>query len=710
MKLLISTGLFFLCGIAAAQKYPYTKTVDSSDTWHNVTVRDPYRWLEDLKSEETRQWFRAQNEYTDAVMDKLPMTDELYNGFLKLDSIQPDRIGKVRQVGNMFFYFNIRIGDAKASIYKRKGESGKEELVATPSMWGANYSFSDYEADPYQQYLAITAGEGGKEITAVTKFYNIALGKFITDSLPGRFAGFAPGAGNIYYMQQPSWDVHVMVQDKDRIFKIRKLGTDTSQDKIFLSYQLNPELYSLDNSLDLWPAWLDVDSDYECVYSSSVGPFINLYSRKINSGEKWKKIISMTDEIAAVNGYSSKLFMVSKKNAPNGKIMMMDLADPVISKAVLIVPEKDIPLQSRDGLTQSKHFLVLPYMKNGVQLFHYTVDMRTNKLSKISFPENTNLMYITPFNKSNDDVHIVRSGWITPVTFSYSNLDKPFAKEKVFAFRSNPQFPYLDELSAEETEIPGHDGVLVPISIIHRKDIKLNGMNTAYVYSYGAYGINSEAGFNPNFLLLAHKGVVIVVAHVRGGGEKGENWHLAGFKQSKPNTWKDLNSTAEYLVSKGYTSAKRLACEGGSAGGILIGRAVTERPDLWACAIPQVGCLSMVRQEFAPNGPGNTPEFGSVKNINEFFALMEMDATLHVQDSTNYPAMLITTGWNDPRVISWQPGKFAASVQKASISGKPVLLQVDYNAGHGDSEDKFATYKKEAKKWAFIFAETGFTK
>lgn len=705
---LILLGLSF--NSFAQFHYPPTKLVDSSDTWHNITIKDPYRWLEDLKSEETQKWFKAQNDYTSSIMNKLPMTDELYKGFLMFDSIQPDKIGKVRQVGNILFYFNLRIGDAKAKLYKRIGEYGREELLADNMIWGSKYTISDYEIDPYQKYIAITAGEGGKEITAVTKFYNIAQGKIIPDSLPGRFAGYAPGEGNVYYMEQPNWDVHIMTQDKDRVFKVHKLGTKNLEDKIVLSYELNPELYALDNTKQLWPSWLDIDCNYEVVFSSSVSPFIELYYRKINSGGAWKKIISMDDEISTINARGNKLYLVSKKNSPNGKILLMDMGNPDIKKATLIAPEKDIPLQAGDGLTQSKNFLIVPYMKNGVQLYHYTVDMRTNKFSRIPFPENTNLMYLTPFNKNNDDVHIVRSGWTTPLTYSYSNLDTPFAKEKTFAFRKNPKFPYTDELDVEEIEIVGYDGVMIPVSVIHKKDVKLNGENTAYVYSYGAYGISSNAGFNPFYLLLAHKGIVIAVAHVRGGGEKGENWHLSGYKQSKPNTWKDLNSTAEYLINKGYTTPKHLACEGVSAGGILIGRAITERPDLWACAVPEVGCLSMVRQEFAPNGPVNTPEFGTVKNINEFFALMEMDASLHVQDGTKYPAMLITTGWNDPRVISWQPAKFTAAVQKANISEKPILLDVDYNAGHGDSEDKFAGYKKEARKWAFILEQTGYTK
>lgn len=703
-------AILFYGNSFAQQNYPSTKTVDSSDTWHNITIKDPYRWIEDLKSDETKNWFKAQNDYTTGIVDKLPMTDELYKGFLMLDSIQPDKTGKLRQVGNSLFYFNIKLGDAKAKIYKRNGEFGKEELLAEDKMWGSNYNIQDYEIDPYQKFIAITAGEGGKEITAVTKFYNITTGKFLTDSLPGRFAGYINGEGNVLYMQQPSWDVHVTTEDKDRVFKTHKLGTDTLYDKVFLSYELNPELYTLDNSKELWPAMIDKDCGYEALYSVSVSPYAAMYIRKLNSGAAWKKIISEEDKIVTQNASGNKLFLVSHKNAPNGKLIFMDLANPNIANAKLLVLEKDIPLEASNTLTQSKNFLILPYMKNGVQLYHYTLDMRTNKFAKIPFPENTNLMYVTPFNMNNDDVHIVRSGWVTPVTFSYSNLDKPFVKEKTFTFRTNPKFAIADDLMVTETEIPGHDGVMIPVSIINKKGIKMNGENTAYVYSYGAYGMSSSAGFNPNFLLMASKGVVIAIAHVRGGGEKGENWHLSGYKQSKPNTWKDLNSTAEYLISKGYTSPKHLACEGGSAGGILIGRAVTERPDLWACAVPQVGCLSMVRQEFAPNGPVNTPEFGTVKNINEFFALMEMDATLHVKPGTAYPAMLITTGWNDPRVISWQPAKFAAAVQQSNTSEKPILLEVDYNAGHGDSEDKFAGFKKEAKKWAFILEQTGYRK
>ncbi|MGG9971512.1 prolyl oligopeptidase family serine peptidase [Ferruginibacter sp. SUN002] len=706
MKKILIANLVLLTGLSSIAQYTYpaTKMVDSSDTWHNITIKDPYQWLENLKDKEVTDWFKAQSDYTNSIIDKLPETDNIYKGMLMLDSIWPDKIFKVRQIGKLFVYFNLKLDEPKVKVFKRNGETGKEELLASPDMWGKNYNISNFSFDPYQKLIAVTASEGGKEIDVV-KFYDIAKNKFYIDSIPGIFYGFTGKPNQVVYMQKPTYDVHVEVPDIDKVFKLHMLGTDTLQDEVYLSYQTNPDLYLLDNSKYVAPFWSDdLDCKYEFLTRSSVSPYMDLYYRPINSKGQWKKIISMEEDDAfALNGAGNQLYVSSKKNAPNGKILLLDLNKPDIKNAKTIVPEKDIPM---GGIDQSKNFLIIPYTKNGVLMSNYIVDIRTNKVSKLPFAENTNLTYITPYNKETDDVHIARTGWITPLQFTYGNLAAPTKGEKTFSFRKSVKYPYVDEMKVEEIEIPGHDGVMIPLSIIYRKDIKLNKRNPAYLYSYGAYGYSTGSGFSTDFLLMAHKGVVIGIPHVRGGGEKGENWHWAGYKQSKPNTWKDLNSSAEYLISRGFTSPEHLSCEGGSAGGILIGRAITERPDLWACAVPQVGALSVVRGEFAANGAINTPEFGSVKNINEFFSLMEMDPTLHVQDGVKYPAMLITTGWNDPRVISWMPAKFAAAVQKANTSGKPTLLYVDYNGGHGDSEDKFVGMKKDAQKWAFILSQT----
>jgi prolyl oligopeptidase len=231
-------------------------------------------------------------------------------------------------------------------------------------------------------------------------------------------------------------------------------------------------------------------------------------------------------------------------------------------------------------------------------------------------------------------------------------------------------------------------------------------------YHHRYQGVSSsEFTFNQTFALLANKGVVVCIAHVRGGGEKGSNWHIAGTKQSKPNTWKDFNACADYLVSKGYTSAKHLACEGASAGGILIGRAITERPDLWACAVPDAGVLNIVRYEYSSGGKTQAADFGTLDNINEFFSMLESDALLHIQKGVQYPAMLVVTGWDDQRVNCWQGGKFAAAAQNATTSGKPVLLKVNFNGGHGgDMTNKEAALKERANKYAFVLWQCGFDK
>jgi len=262
-----------------------------------------------------------------------------------------------------------------------------------------------------------------------------------------------------------------------------------------------------------------------------------------------------------------------------------------------------------------------------------------------------------------------------------------------------------ENLVTEEVEVPGHDGTMVPLSIIHRKDLALDGASSAILQGYGAYGISARPAFSVMNSLALH-GVVLGYCHPRGGGEKGEAWYKAGYKTTKPNTWKDFIACADYLVKKGYTSPKRLAGTGTSAGGILITRAMTERPDLFASAVCNVGCANAMRLEFTPNGPVNTPEFGTVKDPVEAQALYEMDGVQHVQPGVKYPAVLGVAGWNDPRVAPWQPGKFVAAMQAASTSGRPVLLKVNYDNGHF-TEEKIVTFRNFASQFAFLLWQTG---
>lgn len=234
----------------------------------------------------------------------------------------------------------------------------------------------------------------------------------------------------------------------------------------------------------------------------------------------------------------------------------------------------------------------------------------------------------------------------------------------------------------------------------------MDGSNVCLLDGYGAYGYSATPGFSVRKNALAVKGVVLAVPHVRGGSEKGETWYRAGYKVTKPNTWKDFISCAEYLVNKGYTSPAKLAGTGTSAGGIMISRAITERPDLFSAAICNVGCANAMRLEFGANGPVNVPEFGTVTKSEECKALFEMDGVQHVVKGTKYPAVLCVAGWNDPRVIAWQPGKLAAALQNSTASDKPVLMKVNYDNGHF-TEDKNVTWANFADQYSFAMWQCG---
>jgi prolyl oligopeptidase len=303
------------------------------------------------------------------------------------------------------------------------------------------------------------------------------------------------------------------------------------------------------------------------------------------------------------------------------------------------------------------------------------------------------------------DIWISISGWSADNRrYRYMAEESEFRLEMLSSVADYPEYAGL---VVKELMIPSHDGVLVPLSLIYNKGMRKDGENPVFIYGYGAYGISQNPFFSPSFLLWTAQGGVLAIAHVRGGGELGDKWYRDGFKTTKPNTWKDLIACAEYLIKEKYTTAAKIAIDGGSAGGVMIGRAMTERPDLFAAAIPEVGVMNTLRAENTPNGPVNAPEFGTASDSAECMALIEMDSYLHIKDGEKYPATLVTAGMNDPRVIAWQPGKFAARLQSATVSGKPVLLWADYESGHGIGDSKTKQFESLADVFSFAFWQTG---
>jgi prolyl oligopeptidase len=269
------------------------------------------------------------------------------------------------------------------------------------------------------------------------------------------------------------------------------------------------------------------------------------------------------------------------------------------------------------------------------------------------------------------------------------------------------RFDAPDDLVATEVKVKSHDGAMVPLSIVHKRSVKLDGSNPALLVGYGSYGITYDANFDPVRLAWLEQGGVYAVANVRGSSAYGEDWYKAGYKLTKHNTWKDFIACAEHLIARKYTSNTKLGILGGSAGGITVGRALTERPDLFAAVIPAVGMLDFVRLHVMPIGPVNVVEFGDVNKEDEFRGLLAMSSYHHVKEGVKYPAVLLTHGVNDTRVNVGQSNKMYARLVAASTSGKPVLLDLDYDAGHGQGITKAQRLSQLGNIYAFVLWQAG---
>jgi prolyl oligopeptidase len=710
MKKCITLSMAICCFLLsfAQYKYPATKTVDSSDTYFGVTYKDPYRWLENFKDSEVVSWFKQQADLSNSILNKISGRDELIAEWKMLDKLQPPRINSRNYENGRIFYRKTMPGENVSKLYYREGMNGKEQLLFDPTAYIKGKTLSIQSTLPSYdgKKIIISYSEAGAEISTI-RVMDIATKTFLPESIyPSWFGPISWTFDNkaFTYFSQKTGDNTSSEFELNTKTRLHKLGADVKNDLDFFSNESYPDLNIKPNELPF--AGLNKDSrNFIFADLSNVRSEMFTYYAPVSqlSGKaSWKILCKPEDKI--VRGkeiIGNNIYAITYKNAKNYKLVHTTLTNPDWENAETIAEEKQN--QTLESITHCKDYLLLTY-SDGINNHIYKYHFKTKKTSGIKLPY-LGSAFIFCLDNTTNNCFVGITSWNKPYT--EFNFD---AGTDVFSpgiFNKPPVYPaaYKD-LHVEEVEVKGHDGVMIPLSIIYKKGIRLDGKNVCLLDSYGAYGISMSPYFNDLENSLAVKGIVVAIPHVRGGSEKGEEWYKAGYKTTKPNTWKDFNSCAEYLIAKGYTSANKLAGMGTSAGGILISRAITERPDLYAAAICNVGCANVMRMEFAPNGPANIPEFGTVKDSLECRALYEMDGVQHVSKATKYPAVICIGGWNDPRVIAWEPGKFAAALQNATSSGKPVIMKVNYDNGHF-TEDKSVTFANFADQFAFAMWQCG---
>jgi prolyl oligopeptidase len=686
--------------------YPKTKTVEASDTYFGKTYFDPYRWLENMKDKEVITWFSEQSKLTDDLMAKIPGRDALLQEWLDLDKLKVANYSAMNYKNGRIFYKKTLGGrDNVGKLYFREGWDGAEKLLFDPGTYKTAGVTTIQRVIPSLDghYVLLGFSSGGAEYSEI-RILDVDQGKLLSESIYPSLGpiGWTPDSKSFFYDAGKVTDIKSLEIELNRKTRLHRLGTDISTDIDFFSNESYPELEIEPKE---FPAAFinEHNPDYIIGRVDTVQRERKVYYANISEMKKdkikWNILCQASDNlIKGLIFHGNFIYAVSHSNANRYKVIRTSVKHPDWNNAETVIPEKQFSIKY---ITRSKDFLFIAYGNRNFSSFvKYNFITGESSMIKRLLPGTADIWCL---DWKTNNCNIRYTSWTDPVTiYDFDAENDTFSKS---IFNSDVTYPGFENLVVEEVEVPGYDGTGIPLSIIYHKSLLINGNNSCILEGYGAYGIS----MTPHFSILrsiALKGVILAYAHTRGGSEKGESWYKAGYKTTKPNTWKDFISCAEYLIKKGYTSLGKIAGTGTSAGGILISRAITERPDLFSAAVCNVGVANAMRNEFTPNGPINTPEFGTVKDPIECQALYEMDGVQHVKKGVNYPAVLCVAGWNDPRVIPWQPGKFAAAIQNASASGKPALMKVNYDSGHF-TEEKIVTFKNFADQYSFLLWQTG---
>ena len=708
----IGIALTCLTALALAQPAPPVAPVRNvTDTYFGTTVNDPYRYMEDIKSPEVADWLKAQAAYTKAVLARIPQRDTILEEVTRFGDAAPARVTSVQPTGELFYYLKRRADENIAKLYVREAAGGEERLLVDPEKLpapeGKHNAIDYFAASPDNKYLAYGVSVGGSE-ESVLHVIEVGSGKETGDVIDRANFGSPSwlADGRLLYNRLQKLAPNAPATDKyvnSRAY-LHVLGKNPEEDTPLLGAGLAPAIAIAAPEIPI--VVNPVGSKYVIgLVINGVQNEFRLYAASVASlaGDKtpWVRVVDTTDDVTAFDVMGEDLYLLTHKNASRFKVISVSFAKPDLGAAREVLPASDAVIT---GIAAARDALYVRRMNGGVSDFlkvGYAAGAKPSMIN-LPFPGDVDGLATDPRRPG---AVFNLGGWTR--YGGYFAYDPKTDRIRDTGLQPQGKYDNPPDLTSTEVKVKAKDGTLVPLSIVHRKGLKLDGSNPTILYGYGAYGISQTPFYRPTFLPWFNRGGILAVAHVRGGGEYGEDWHKAGYKLTKPNTWNDAIACGEWLVEHKYTSPARMAIMGGSAGGIFVGRSITERPDLFGAAIDEVPVSDLLRMEFSSNGVPNIPEFGTVKEEDGFKGLYAMSTFHHVKDGTKYPAVLLTTGINDPRVDAWQAGKMAARLQAASTSGKPILLRIDYDAGHGFGSTKKSQYEERADTLAFLFWQFG---
>lgn len=674
-------------------QYPETKKGETVDVYFDTKVSDPYRWLEDDKSAETGAWVKAENEVTYGYLDKIPFREELKKRMEKLWNYE--KIGAPSKEGK-FTYYSKNNGLQNQSVIYRKDQSGKEEVFLDPNTFSKDGTTSlgglDFSKDGNKAAYSIS--EGGSDwrkviiIDAVSK-------KVLEDTLVDvKFSGVSwLGNEGFYYSSydKPKGSELSAKTDQHKLY-FHKLGTSQKEDKV---------IFGADQKRRYVGGSVTEDNHYLVITAANSTYGNELYIKDLKTPNS--PIVTIVDNFNSDNNIieneGSKLFIQTDYNAPNGRVVSVDFSNPKQENWKDFIKETENVLSPSTG----GGYFFANYTKDAVSLV-LQYDYSGKLVREIKLPA---VGTAGGFGAKKEEKILYYSftNYTTPGTiFSFepkSGKSEVYQKPKV-DFKS-------EDYESKQVFYTSKDGTKVPMIITYKKGTKLDGKNPTILYGYGGFNISLTPAFSISNAVWMENGGVYAVANLRGGGEYGKKWHDAGTKLQKQNVFDDFIAAAEYLIAQKYTSSDYLAIRGGSNGGLLVGAAMTQRPDLMKVALPAVGVMDMLRYHTFTAGAGWAYDYGTAQDNKEMFEYLKgYSPVQNVKNGTKYPATMVTTGDHDDRVVPAHSFKFAAELQDKQAGENPVLIRIDVKAGHGAGKSVAATIQENVDIQAFTLYNMGF--
>ncbi len=705
----------YSCTQETSQKPPLAASIPAIDEYHEQKVEDPYRNLENLEDSTVVHWLKQQGDYATNILEKISRRDALIKKQQSFDAKKKHVFRSVSTtLGGKYFYTEAKGDDQIAKLYYRESMNGEEKFLYDPSSYSSEeqYLINYIKANRKGDKIVISVSRKGEEASEMFVM-DVATQKI----LPGVIKNCLPSLGNINWLSDDSGFIYLHSPitdptDKDYWTRTKSVlyTLDSDPDRLHdvFSMEGNPEL-------QLEPADFPIITNYypEDGYlfgvAGGAASYYDMYYTEESKirlpNHQWKPLYKKSDKIKQfMLDQKGNILFISAKNASNFKLCRTSLSSPDFDNPEILVPESKDRLITRFEITKDGIFYTI--QKDGIKTQLYHLD-DNGKSTEIKPPKIGESILINSKGPAHKFLRIGVLGYLTQQTsYFYDITDNSFEIEDIFTY--SQEYPDFNDIIVEHLDIPSHDDVLVPVSILRNKNLKKDGNTPTLFFGYGAYGSVAKPRFNPNFLTWVAEGGTLVFPHVRGSGQKGEKWHKAGQKTTKPNTWKDMIAVTEYLNKEGYSSPQKSAIWGSSAGGILAGRAMTERPDLYKAVILTSPATNMLRSEVQPNGQNSIKEFGTVEIKEEFEALLEMDAYHHIKKGVKYPATLVTGGMKDGRVVIWDPAKFVARLQASNAADTPTLFEVRFDTGHsGINTSEMFRYKLYANAFSFALWQMG---